>query len=76
MDDENLSGQCRLRTSSYVATQVREAEMEATSLESRKGSSGMRTAAVAARKRWKFTPFVADGKTTRALTTITFGFRL
>ncbi len=36
----------------------------------------MRGAAVAAMKRWKFTPFVVDGKTMRALTTITFDFRL
>jgi TonB family protein len=41
-----------------------------------RGNPVLGIAAVAAMKRWKFTPFVADGKTTRALTTITFDFRL
>jgi TonB family protein len=40
------------------------------------GNPVLGTAAVNAMKRWKFTPFVADGKTTRALTTITFEFKL
>lgn len=41
-----------------------------------RGNPVLGTAAVAAMKRWKFTPFVLNGRTTRALTTITFDFRL
>jgi protein TonB len=41
-----------------------------------RGNPVLGIAAVAAMKRWKFTPFVLNGRTTRALTTITFDFRL
>jgi periplasmic protein TonB len=41
-----------------------------------RGNPVLGTAAVVAMKKWKFTPFVVNGKATRAATTITFEFRL
>ena len=41
-----------------------------------RGNPVLGIAAVAAMKKWKFTPFVVNGKTTRAVTTIKFDFRL
>jgi protein TonB len=40
------------------------------------GHALLSSAAVSALKRWKFTPFSADGKAHRAVTTITFDFKL
>ena len=40
------------------------------------GHALLSSAAVAALKRWKFTPFGADGKPARAVTTISFDFKL
>jgi protein TonB len=40
------------------------------------GNPLLTSAAVAALKKWKFTPFNADGRPYRAVTTITFDFKL
>ncbi len=40
------------------------------------GHALLSSAAVAAMKRWKFTPFGAEGKPQRAITTISFDFKL
>jgi protein TonB len=40
------------------------------------GNPMLGNAAVQALRRWKFAPFTADGKATRAVTTITFDFKL
>ena len=41
-----------------------------------RGNPVLGSAAAAAMKKWTFSPFVVDGKTRRALTTITFNFTL
>ncbi len=40
------------------------------------GNPLLSSAATAALKKWKFTPFTSDGKPTRVSTTISFDFRL
>jgi protein TonB len=40
------------------------------------GNAVLMNAAVAALKKWKFTPFTADGKPTRAVADMSFNFKL
>ncbi len=40
------------------------------------GNAVLMNAALAAMKRWKFTPFVTDGKPTRAVADVSFNFHL